>query len=115
MLAAPTVVMSNKVEEGGLSSVVELLKELIGIPDYYTNSERNFSISLSVVAAVIGFLVLRRLIEQTRAKIITAAIVFVLSSLTYTWLFETGGVYFIQAASRMLILFSVTFLIPYED
>jgi hypothetical protein len=93
----------------------EVIKELIGIPYYYTERERSISISLSVIAGIIGFFVLRRLVPQTKRNTIITSVLFVLSSLFYAYLFEMGGVYFLQTMCRVLILLTICFLIPYDN
>ena len=79
--------------------LLELAKELVGIPYYYTEHEKNLSIGFSLVGAVLGFLVFRRLFPQTRGVVILASIIFVLSSILYWWIFETGGVYFCKRSA----------------
>lgn len=97
-----------------LKDAIELAEKLVGTPYYYTESEETISIIASVLAAFIGFFVVRRMLEQSNIRTIISTIVLVIVSIGYYNLREVGGVFWLQTACRVIICLALTFLIPYS-
>jgi hypothetical protein len=98
-----------------IKDIWEIVEKLLGVPYYYTEAEEALSVGSSILAAIIGFFVVRRFVQQTRNRSIFSAGALVVVFVLYYTLKDVGGIFFIQTACRIALLLLITFLIPYTN
>jgi hypothetical protein len=86
-----------------VSDVLDLAGKILLVPQYYSDRESEFSIAASIFSAVVGAVIGRNFIRPDARRLILSVLIVVLVAL-FSWywfyLYDTGRVFYWQAACR---------------
>jgi K+ transporter len=96
-----------------ISDIFELGGKILLVPTYYSDGEMEFSIAASIFCAVMGAAVGWNIVRPNKNTVILLVLLFVLVatfSLYWFYLYQMGGVFYLQTACRVVFFLSLGML-----